>query len=214
MEMEITKKCNECLENKDIEEFSKRKCYKDGHINICKTCMKIKNSEYYQNNKEHLNDINKKWIKNNKEKADNICKKYRDSEKRKKIAREWARKPENRKKQYEYWNNKYKNDPQFNIKIKLRRRIHSALNQRKISKSNSTIKLLGCTYSEFEEYICGKFTEGMTWEKVLNSEIHLDHIKPCDLFNLENEDEQKICFHYTNIQPLWKKDNLSKSNKF
>jgi len=52
----------------------------------------------------------------------------------------------------------------------------------------------------------------MTWEN--HGEWHIDHIKPCSLFNLLNEDEQKKCFHYTNLQPLWASENLSKGCKY
>ena len=53
---------------------------------------------------------------------------------------------------------------------------------------------------------------GMCWEK-LGKEIHIDHIIPCCSFDLVNEEKQKKCFHYTNLQPLWAKDNLSKGGK-
>ena len=52
----------------------------------------------------------------------------------------------------------------------------------------------------------------MTWEN--HGEWHIDHIKPCASFNLLNEDEQKKCFHYTNLQPLWASENLSKGCKY
>ena len=61
-------------------------------------------------------------------------------------------------------------------------------------------------------YLEGKFTEGMTWEN--HGKWHIDHIKPCCSFNLEDEEEQKKCFHYTNLQPLWATDNLVKSGKY
>ena len=44
-------------------------------------------------------------------------------------------------------------------------------------------------------------------------EWHLDHVKPCSSYNLTNETEIKECFNWKNYQPLWKKDNMSKSNK-
>lgn len=206
----MEKICTKCKKSKNIENFSKRKSSKDGHYTQCKECVKEMQSKYYKENKERCRENNKKWIIENKDKAEEIWKKYRKSEKRRKVSREWARKKENRIKQYKYWNDKYHKDPQFNIRIKLRRRIHSALKQRSLAKTETTIKLLGCSYCEFKEYIQNKFLEGMTWEKVLNSEIHLDHIIPCNFFDLTKEEEQLKCFNYTNLQPLWAKDNLSK----
>jgi hypothetical protein len=50
----------------------------------------------------------------------------------------------------------------------------------------------------------------MSWSNY--GEWEIDHIIPCDYFNLANEEEQKICFHYLNLQPLWKNENRSKSN--
>ena len=61
-------------------------------------------------------------------------------------------------------------------------------------------------------YLEAKFTEGMTWEN--HGLWHIDHIKPCSSFNLLIEDEHHKCFHYSNLQPLWAKDNLSKSANF
>ena len=53
----------------------------------------------------------------------------------------------------------------------------------------------------------------MTWNNHGIYTWHIDHIKPCDSFDLSNEEDQKKCFHYTNMQPLWALENLSKSNK-
>ena len=60
--------------------------------------------------------------------------------------------------------------------------------------------------------ILSELTEGMTWEN--HGEWHIDHIKPCASFNLFDPKQQIMCFHYTNLQPLWAEENLSKSNKF
>ena len=75
------------------------------------------------------------------------------------------------------------------------------------------MELVGCTIEELKIYLEKQFKEGMTWE---NRGIvwHIDHIKPISKFDLTNEEEQKKCFHYTNLQPLFAIDNLRKSNKY
>ena len=52
----------------------------------------------------------------------------------------------------------------------------------------------------------------MNWNNY--GEWHIDHIKPCSLFNLELEEEQLECFNYKNLQPLWAIDNIKKGNKY
>ena len=79
-------------------------------------------------------------------------------------------------------------------------------------KYNKFYTYLGCGKQDFILYFQAKLKEGMTWEN--HGEWHIDHIKPCALFNLLNEEEQKKCFHYTNLQPLWASENLSKGSKY
>jgi hypothetical protein len=78
-------------------------------------------------------------------------------------------------------------------------------------KNNRTIDLLGCSVSFLKGYLEEKFKDGMTWEN--HGEWHIDHIKPCASFNLLDQEDQKKCFHYTNLQPLWAFENLSKGCK-
>jgi hypothetical protein len=81
-------------------------------------------------------------------------------------------------------------------------------------RKDRVIDLLGCTYEFFKGYIEGKFTEGMKWEYVFSGVIHLDHKKPCSKFDLNNIEQQRECFHYTNMQPLWAFDNMVKHDKY
>jgi hypothetical protein len=78
-------------------------------------------------------------------------------------------------------------------------------------KKGKTMELVGCTTENVMKHLESKFTEGMTWENY--GQWHIDHIKPCASFNLEDVEEQKKCFHWTNLQPLWAKDNLVKGAK-
>lgn len=100
---------------------------------------------------------------------------------------------------------------EFRIKKNLRGRVYVAL--KRGCKSLGTMELLGCTIEEFRAYFESKFTDGMSWDKYMEGGIHIDHIVPCIMFDLTSEEQQKICFHYTNLQPLWAIDNLKKGIK-
>ena len=104
-------------------------------------------------------------------------------------------------------------DPLFKLERNLRCRLWHALKNQKADKKHRTKQLTGCELSFLKGYLEGKFTEGMSWDK-MGKEIHIDHIKPCCSFDLKEEEEQKKCFHYTNLQPLWAAENLSKGGKY
>jgi hypothetical protein len=78
-------------------------------------------------------------------------------------------------------------------------------------KSERTEFYLGCTVDYFLEHIQKQFVKGMTLKN--HGKWHIDHIKPCASFDLSKLSEQKKCFHYTNLQPLWAKDNLLKKDQ-
>jgi len=89
--------------------------------------------------------------------------------------------------------------------------IKKILKQREVRKSNKTRKLLGCTNSELKEYLEQQFVDGMTWENHGPYGWHVDHIQPLNVFDLSDPEQQRIAFHYTNLRPLWWKDNLSRN---
>jgi hypothetical protein len=93
---------------------------------------------------------------------------------------------------------------------RLRSRVAGAL--KGTQKADSTMRLLGCTSEQFRKHLESQFVEGMHWEN--RDEWAIDHVRPCASFDLLLESEQRKCFHYTNLQPLWAKDNLSKGCKY
>jgi hypothetical protein len=113
------------------------------------------------------------------------------------------------KQHLEYQKNRLKKDVSYKIIRYLRARIWSVL--KGITKSDTTKKLIGCTIDQLKVHLENQFTEGMSWENY--GKWHVDHIRPCSSFNLTNIKEQKRCFNYTNLQPLWAVDNLIKSDK-
>ena len=77
-------------------------------------------------------------------------------------------------------------------------------------KSGSAVRELGCSIEEFKKYIESKFQPGMTWRNHTRRGWHIDHVRPCKSFDLQKISQQCECFHYTNLQPLWWRENLSK----
>jgi hypothetical protein len=91
-----------------------------------------------------------------------------------------------------------------------RKRVWDALHG---NKSKKTQELLGCCSTELKLYLEQKFKDGMSWENYGLYGWHVDHIIPCASFDLTDLEQQKKCFHYTNLQPLWAEENLEKGSK-
>lgn len=106
-----------------------------------------------------------------------------------------------------------KADPNLRIRMLLRSRIGSALRRVGAKKNHKTETLIGCDLITLRRHLETKFQPGMNWENRGALGWHMDHIKPCTAFDLTNEDEQRKCFHWSNLQPLWWQDNLRKGNK-
>ena len=114
------------------------------------------------------------------------------------------------KKTVDYNLKRYREDPIFNIICKLRRRIKKTLKAKNIDKNYTWNSAYGCSPNKLKKHIESKFTESMTWEKVLSGDIHIDHITPISLATTEQE--VYLLNHYSNLQPLWAEDNIKKSN--
>lgn len=108
---------------------------------------------------------------------------------------------------------KRKNNINYCIMNKLRMRISCAVKSQGIYKAQKTRILVGCTVEKLKNYLEEGFKKGMSWLNYGKNGWHIDHIKPCASFDLTKQEEQKKCFHYTNLQPLWASDNLSKGSK-
>ena len=159
----------------------------------CCTCKSWKPLTNYNYSKSHWDNLRSEckeclvsWRKENRE---IIYKKMSEYEKKRKLI-----------------------DPEFKLVKTLRSRLGNAIKRKNSTKNNTTIELLGCSISFLKGFLEEKFKEGMTWEN--HGDWHIDHIKPCASFNLLHEEEQKKCFHYTNLQPLWALENLSKGYKY
>lgn len=127
-------------------------------------------------------------------------------EKVRKLSQKWEK--ENRSYRTSQRKIRYHLDEKFRLTVILRNRFYELVS--KGWKSQSVLKLLGCSLEELKSYLEGKFREGMNWEN--HGQWHIDHIKPCSSFDLSKKEEREICFNYKNLQPLWALDNLVKGS--
>ena len=123
-------------------------------------------------------------------------------------------------KQHAYHQAIYKNrrrhllaiNPAEKLKKQLRNRLLYALSGRQ--KKSSTITYLGASIDVIRAHIERQFKPGMTWKNWGLRTWHIDHIEPLSWFNLNDEEERKRAFHYTNLQPLWATENLKKRDRY
>jgi len=153
--------------------------------------MKELKAEWYLKNKERINEKNKQWKLNNPE----YMIKYRLENKE--HIKEWRK---------GYWKKRSRTDPNFKILDILRSRLRAAL--KGANKSKRTMELLGCTIDELWTHLESKFEPWMTRKN--HGEWHVDHIIPCAKFNLIDPEQQRICFHWSNLQPMEPIANLKK----
>lgn len=206
------KKCSKCRRYLDISDFYLRKRLTGvGHSSHCKKCIAIYRKKYISTleYKKNFQDYMKKYSKTIKYK--DYQKKYTSTEKFKEYKRTYQRSEKRRKYKTAYINKKKINDPEYKLRRKLRERVRNLF--RKDRNQGSAVRNLGCTILELKNHLESQFKPGMNWHNHGQFGWHIDHIKPLSKFDLNNEEQFLKAVHYTNLQPLWWRDNIIKSNK-
>lgn len=197
----MRKTCTKCQIEKDRSCFYTKKSAKDGLRSHCKLCMRASCQT------ERKIAYDKKRYEANKKRIDERAIRYYHENKEKK--QEYDKK--NLRKVLKKRRERYRTDLNYKLMCNLRGRLNQAI--RRAKKCGRTLDLLGCTINELRQHIESKFIVGMSWKFVMTGEIHIDHIIPCSAFDMTDPSQQKKCFHYTNLQPLWAKDNFKKHTK-
>lgn len=209
------KQCTCCKKTKTITEFSIKKDSKSGVYSYCLECTRKKDRARVKPVKKYGKDdikcctkcrVSKNLLENYRTKPgtsdgySNICKSC-EIVYSKSVSK------------HAYLNKKLRlnTDIQFKIAENLRARIRAVLGDIKIIKPKTEI-LIGCKLDDFIKHLTNQFYSEITMDNY--GEVwHLDHIVPCDWFNLVDTEHMNACTHYTNIQPLLIADNLNKSNR-
>lgn len=190
------------------------------------TSRVIYNKNYLLENRERLRPIKQEWSVKNRESIYKRRKerykykpviKYSDEE-RKEMARArqkkyyWKHKERLIKKQVIKEKEKIDNDLSYKLIKRYKFRIWDGLKGAK--NKRRTIDLLGCDADFLKKYLEERFTEGMTWDNYGRKGWVVDHIIPLSSFDFSVEENIYKACHYSNLQPLWEKDNLIKGSKY
>jgi hypothetical protein len=209
--------CKPCLSERRVANKEKMTEYNKVYWQKTKETQTAKNKEWREKNKDRVKENMKEWLEKNKERKREMDKKYREEhwEEKRAYNKEWNRK------NYQDMKTNPDRKEEFrllNLKKNCARRIREMLKQKKASR---TMKYVGCTFEYLKTHLEAQFEEGMTWENYGNHKFgkdkdgwHIDHIIPCKAFNLDDPVEQKACFYYMNLQPLWGEENIVKKDEF
>lgn len=205
--------CSKCALSKTLDFFSLNKRGLHGRRAECKSCQKI----YRVVNKGKIKSLNKQWKKANPPSSRSLDQQEKIKQYKRNYHQQIYKNLSNleklelrkRKKEFEY--KKRRSSLVYKIKGVLRSRLNQAIKNNQ--KVGSAVRDLGCSIEELKKHLESQFKLGMTWDNWSKSGWHIDHIEPLSSFNLTDPYQLKRACYYTNLQPLWAKDNLRKSNK-
>ena len=160
-------------------------------------------------NRDRKRERDKKWFQANPDKVRGYNKKWREAnpEKAREYSREWQKKNKG------YDKKRRDAEPSRRINDSIKNVIGVALRGEKHGRHWED--LVGYTLSDLMRHLESLFTEGMTWGKLLNGEIHIDHIIPKSAFNFTKPEHEdfKRCWVLENLQPMWASQNMSKHKR-
>jgi hypothetical protein len=188
------KRCGCCKSILSVSCFSRDAKKADGLLRICKPCDSANHKARREKDKAAYQARKKQYYKNNPETMREAVKSYR---------------MRNHETLLEKQRLKRKEDHLYRLKCNLRKGIKDALKHGGYSKTSKTTQILGCGIGELKTHIERQFTKGMSWAK-LGPEIHIDHIIP--LASAKSEQDLIALNHFTNLRPMWAKENMEKSD--
>jgi hypothetical protein len=196
-----TKICRKCQTPKDIEAFGKCSAASDKLQSYCQKCQNSYNQQRLTAHPEVRKEYNRRaYLKNREEQIEKAG------------AYQRAHAAASRPRINERERRRMATDVNAKLASYTRRRILLALHGK--VKEHHTTHLLGCSIAELKSHLEKQFQLGMNWSNYGIGGWHIDHKRPCSSFDLTNTIQQRACFHYTNLQPLWAKDNISKRDKW
>ena len=151
--------------------------------------MKRKNEKWREKNKEKIKDYHRE-LRKNKEKYEKYLMKNNEQKKKRR-----------------------NNDPLYRLVGNMRHRVIMVLKAQKASKNVRTMEYVNCSVANLCNHIESQFKDsGMNWDNMGGKGWQIDHRRPCASFDLNYEEQKYMCFHWTNLQPMWGEENKRKSD--
>lgn len=207
--------CNFFTVSGNRKKYCKRKCgvqagrkkYKKLNWEACKSKHNERRRLRYKIDVEYReNQVQKAALQRELNKDNQV---YLERVKEHKL--KYARSEHGRQKMYNYRSSREKYDINYKMRNRLRSLVAHAIKRRGGYKSLKSIELLGCSTERAVEHLEKQFADGMTWDNY--GDWQIDHVKPCAAFDMTDPKQQKLCCHYTNLQPLWAEDNRKKGSR-
>lgn len=213
-----TRTCSKCKQTLPIDNFWLKKKNGDKRRARCKRCQGEQNQQsewnatkrkeysraYYASHKPSYERNRKAYYQRHPEEMTAYRKQYYLDNREVLLAQTRA-----------YKDHKIQTDVAFKLECSMRARLSAVLGRIGMTKSDRTIKLLGCTTQQLKRHLEGLFYGDMSWDKWGSGPgtFQIDHIMPVGSFDLTNPTEQRRCFCYTNLQPLWWDDHQKKTKR-
>jgi hypothetical protein len=176
----------------------------------CLYCDRVESSRWYKNKTQCAGCNKKEWYAKNKEKAKQSSAEWhaKNSDRVAETKARWFQR--NKQDLYEKRRQKLESDLSFKISCNLRSRLANAIRNR--SKGGSAVADLGCSIEELRSHLEKLWEPGMSWENYGKGKDrwNIDHAVPLCSFDLSVHEQLRQACHYTNLRPLWEKDNLLK----
>lgn len=172
--------------------------------------LKIKRAEWHAANLKRERENQKRFLAANPGAKSEYDRVYRKRHGDKIVAQRAT--PEARQRRNARARERYRNEPALRIELCYRASLKQALHAQGVSKKERALCLLGCSVAELKQHLARQFSDGMNWTNY--GQWHIDHIRPCASFDLADPAQQAMCFHYSNLQPLWARDNQRKNSQW
>ncbi len=190
----IKKKCDTCRVDKDLDEFHRSKNEALGRKSTCKSC---------RHDRKDVDTDNRR----RKYQTDNV---YRERTLR--LMAERKKMPKYKKWTHQYYK-KRRTEPAFRVRATLHTRLKQVLRESGTRKSLFMKNIVGCSHSDLLIHLEHTWSDGMSWSNYGwgDGKWVIDHVIPCAAFDLTDVEQQKKCFHHTNLRAMWWKENARKN---